>query len=592
MRKKYFYYIILIMFSPFIVAQTVSINSIYVNSVYSQSINLGSNSSSNVTLSVLVALPAAQSNSNPGTVNVYYKRNAAASAIVGGYGGNLLFNGGTNATRGFSIDLRASDFDTSGGFIYAEYKTFSGVVYKSGNISVIRNADSGGTPVIPGNVPDVTKIPNTLCCNQTIRQGDKPAVITGSDYANPYPDHPTYGIGSMWSVNGYAGVSILNSDSKTYSLDYVKDLSTFTVTRGLKYNNKFSSANNSNAVTITVVPSPITSNEISIDNAIINPDGFIEMINTNPKQINGSQVQVNLNILDNPFYTAKRGDVVVDVDYFEWEYANAHGKKTWAIISNENSRHLTSINPSEISNSQNNYYFVRRVAVYKGIRRASNELKIMIRTIRHDNTICCDQQLQYLSSTELENPTTIIGSTPIFQNTNISGNNSYYTISYQWQIQNTRGADAWSDIAGATSKDYLPEPLKLVQSNRGFTVQSTYNYRRIAKFDYQTNINGNWRYATESCYSNEVNLSSSQYASLLKIYPNPTSSILYLSSNTNLTNAKINIINTVGLVVNTNNYSLIDSNLISIDVSNLLPGIYFINIQGETPFYSLTFIKN
>lgn len=597
------------MCSPFIFAQTVSINSIYVNSVYSQSINLGSNSSSNVTLSVLVTLPAAQSNSNPGTINVYYKRNTSASAIVGGYGGSLLFNGGTNATRSFSVNLSASEFDTSGGILYAEYKTFSGIIYKSGNISIIKNVDTGGTPVIPGNVPDVTKISNTLCCNQTVRLGDKPASITGSDYANPYPDHSTYGIGSSWTVNGNAGVSILNSDNKIYNLDYIKDLSTFTVTRGLKYNNKFSSANNSNPVTITVVPSPILSNEIYINKTDSNTDNFIEIIDTNPKSISGgrSDSSVNLNILQNPFHTPQRGDNFSNVEKYEWEYAKTNawsgGYKYWTTIVGENSSSLDFFNPLDKSSNEDNYYLVRRIAIYQNIKRVSNTLKILLRTTRNNNNICCDQKLDILSSGVIESPNAINGSVALMDNTTINGTNLTYTVSYQWQSQsitNDRVYSNWSDIIDAKSKDYQPLPLKFVTTPRGTPIiQTTYNYRRLAKINYQV-YDTNWHFGTMSSYSNEVNLSpsnpDSEYPSqTLTLYPNPASSIInieYKGVDYILANTKISIVNTTGILINLNNFSIINPNLISIDISNLAIGTYFLNIETSTNRGSrLTFIK-
>jgi hypothetical protein len=52
----------------------------------------------------------------------------------------------------------------------------------------------------------------------------------------------------------------------------------------------------------------------------------------------------------------------------------------------------------------------------------------------------------------------------------------------------------------------------------------------------------------------------------------------------------------MGVIVNSNNFSTINQNLISIDVSNLIIGTYFINIKtgvgsrsGDT---QLTFIKS
>jgi hypothetical protein len=102
------------------------------------------------------------------------------------------------ATKSFVINLNWTDFLTSGGFIYAEYK--SGASYNSSNIAVIKNATmtTGTTLNPPADAPNPATIVNTLCCNQTIRLGDKPAPITGSQYLNPYKEEP-YGINSQWT---------------------------------------------------------------------------------------------------------------------------------------------------------------------------------------------------------------------------------------------------------------------------------------------------------------------------------------------------------------------------------------------------------
>ncbi|WPO77240.1 T9SS type A sorting domain-containing protein [Flavobacterium sp. KACC 22761] len=185
----------------------------------------------------------------------------------------------------------------------------------------------------------------------------------------------------------------------------------------------------------------------------------------------------------------------------------------------------------------------------------------------------------------------------------INGTNLEYTLSYQWQSQSVTNNSAygnWVDVSGATSKDYLPLPLKFVANPRGsLIIQTTYNYRRLATINYQIINNGQLVKGTTKSYSNEVSLipSNSVYTSpTIIIYPNPASSVINIENKGTdyiLANTKITIANTMGTIVNSNNFSIINPNLISINISNLIMGTYFINIQtGGNRNTQLTFIKN
>ena len=92
----------------------------------------------------------------------------------------MFFGGGRIATRSIVINLFWSDFLTSGGFIFAEYKNPAGTAYRSSNLAVIKNStmNSGTTLNPPADAPNPTKIPNSLCCNQTVRLGERPQPIT------------------------------------------------------------------------------------------------------------------------------------------------------------------------------------------------------------------------------------------------------------------------------------------------------------------------------------------------------------------------------------------------------------------------------
>lgn len=590
MRKNYFYLAFLfllcntISFAQKVILTPTAVNGASVSSA--GPINLGSTPSSTVSLGLRVEMPAIPGNT--GTISIYSLNGLNANVVTGGNGGSLIFNEGNVASRSFVVNLNWSAFPTSGGYLYAEYKTSGGVAYKSGYISVVKNATMGGGTINPpADAPNPSKITNTLCCNQTIRQGDRPAPITGSQYLNPYENY-IYGINSRWTIDNGSVISVDNV-SKTLYLDYTTQLKNLTIKRDLGYNGTSDLPNRSNTVTITVVPSPIISNEILVYTDP-NPDGFIEHININPIQVSGglNKVNVSLDVLDNPSHIYSRTDRLADVERFEWEYTKTSqglgGYQKWTTIPNENSQVLNYFNPTEISSIEDNYYLLRRIAIYKGIRNSSNTLKIMVKTIGYNNTICCDQVVKILSSTSFETPDNISGSTPLLDNTSITGTNFQINdISYQWQSQATgsRSTSPWSNIPGATSKDYLPAQKFTIQSSGRtgtvFIFDQSYKYRRIVKINY-LNID-KWIYGNVSSYSNEVSLYGSTYEEETKIYPNPTSSVLNIESR-NISLYQIEIVNIMGVKANLQ-LTIINPNLISLNVSNLTTGTYFITMQRD-----------
>jgi hypothetical protein len=598
MTKNYLYVILLLLSNLLAIGQKVTLTPTLVNGAgYSGgSINLGSVPTSTISLSVKVDIPSTAAVGDQGTIKIYFSKGTALGSNIatGGDGGALYFGGGKVATRSFIINLSWGDFLTSGGFIFAEYK--SGTSYVSSNIAVIKNStvNTGTNLNPPADAPNPNKIVNTLCCNQTIRLGEKPAPVTGSQYLNPYEDLP-YGITRRITINnGY--IDNYDDLNKILYLDHATELKDITINRQLGYVYGGELPNKSNTVTIKVVPSPILTNEISIDMPV-STNGFVEIINTNPKRISGTRQggQVNLTILQDPFHTSQRGDSFTEIEKFEWEYTKTNvGTKNWITISGENNYFLESFNPSGISDTEDNYYLLRRIAIYKNIKRVSNTLKILLRTIRMNNTICCDQTLFISASNTIDSPSPIIGSDATSQT------NQYFK--YQWQSQsidnNTSKLGNWTDIYGATSKDYLPSPLPLVSvydtRTRGniWTTLTTYNYRRRTSTQ---------KYNGEESYSNEINLSAANYnystPNPLTVYPNPASSIINIkNSGTSfiLANTPVAIVNMIGVVVvNQNSFSIIDSNLMSVDISNLPIGTYFVVVDlGGNRSNRTGFFKN
>jgi hypothetical protein len=583
MRKNYVYFVLLLLLNISMFGQKVTLTPTLVNGMgYSGgSINLGSLPTSTISLSAKVDIPSSAAVGDQGTIKIYFSKGTALGSNVAnnGDGGVLYFGGGNTATRSFIIKLSWNDFLTTGGFIYAEYN--NGTAYKSSNITVIKNStvNTGTNLNPPADAPNPKKIVNTLCCNQTIRLGDKPAPITGSQYLNPYEGLP-YGVNRRWNITNSWDV-IADYINEILYLDYTTELKDITINRELGYVYGGEFPNKSNTVKIKVVPSPILRNEISVTETS-NSEGLIELSSLKKSTITGFNSIVNLKVLQDPYYTIQARDPGAEVESYKWEYHDdSLFRNPWITIPNESTASIDFSNPSQL-NSEDTNYSIRRIAIYKDISRVSNVIKFIFRGLRYNNTICCDQILKIFSSTEFEKPQIIIGSTPTIDNT-IEGATSFtiQSIAYQWQSQVANiGTSIWSDIVGATSKDYEPTQPLSVSTRRGAGFETSYNYRRIAIIKYRY-FKDKWINETVSSYSNESSLSGTQNEPFIKIYPNPSTSILNIESIFNISNVKLTISNIMGVVVNSNDFSLENPKLINIDVSNLIPGTYFINIENE-----------
>ncbi|MBL0737024.1 T9SS type A sorting domain-containing protein [Flavobacterium sp. GN10] len=603
MKKNYLFLIATLMLNALMFAQTVTLTPTAVNNtnVNSGPINLASVPTSTVSLNIKVEIPSNVAVNDQGTITVYYSNLSTTNANVaaGGNGGNLYFGSGRTAVASIIINLYWSDFLTSGGFIFAEYKTSAGTSYRSSNLAVIKNPtlSEGTTLNPPADAPNPTKIVNTLCCNQTVRLGERPQPITGSQFLNPYAREP-YGINTKWETNGTPrppAITNLDNTNQSLTLDYTTALGSFTVKRSLGYVYGNQYPNTSNTISITVIKSPMSENTISIDGPF-DSNGFAEIITSNPKIVSGSSPKINLALLQNPNHTEQRGDNVVDVDRYEWEYTKTN-LIDWKTLENENSPTLNNFIPNDLEINEDNYYLIRRIAVYQNIKKGSNELKILVRTIRYNNTICCDQTLKISSPTQIESPESLNSSSIIFD-PNIVTPHQYY-ISYQWQLQlqGNRTSDAWQNITGATNKDYMPtQSLEIISDPRRNTLKlkESYNYRRIAQVIYSGyDENNKWVSGTVKSYSNEIYISSTTFNSKLMVYPNPASTTLNIEhSSLNLTNSTIKIIDAMGKTVNPNSFSILSPSLATIDISNLLGGIYFITLQTSSYSIQLNFIKN
>lgn len=212
-------------------------------------ISIGTNNSVSVKFDVDITTNNPPSSSQPGEITLWYKKNASAFPVSIITQGGVVFNG-NQTTRPFVIDLYASNFDPTGGVVYAEFKSFSGLIYKGGNWSVTRQ-----------DVPDITN--NVIAGEQTIFYGQVASLIGGNT-----PSGGTGTFSYLWDKKIGTG----NWERLTAT---AQSLSPGALTVTTQFRRHALSANKgtvSNTVTVTVINSPsITNNVISASQSI--PDG-------------------------------------------------------------------------------------------------------------------------------------------------------------------------------------------------------------------------------------------------------------------------------------------------------------------------------
>jgi hypothetical protein len=562
MRKNYLFLFILLIFSSVVVGQKVTLTPTIVNGVsYSSgAINLGSTSISTISLSIKVEFPADPGNN--GTINVYYEKATGLGSIIppGGNGGSLFFGGGKIGLSSFIISLNSAQFNTSGGYIYAEYKSSTGVAYKSSTISVIKN----GT-VTPPNPTTPSEYPI-----QSVPYGGTPLLpqyVYNTDYGEIQSQE--------WVINDVVPFEGAN-DKKLYIAgpNTLKQKTTL----------KNGDINYSSKITARVVNFLPELESLYIDNNI-NSNQYLKEGEV-PQTIIGNQATESHSVriegtrrnqtFTNPLYNYQwqtRTKYPLYWFNFGLAYFNSYG---WNDIPG-----ATQINYTPpITNSGMEY---RRLILENPLSTASPESRrcassnvISVVPIKNDTTkniICCDQ---IVSSGDLAIP--------------ITGDHTdnYY---FQWQVSENN--INWEDIFGANNRNYTPVRIER-GGRRGTTNDETKEqfYRRIA-FNFSDNKHYSSNIIKIAFESRSTTINQS-----IQIYPNPTTSILNIE-NTRLTQtmSNIRIIDQTGNQITPNSNSVISSNLIQLNVSNLPPGIYFLNMLvtavGSTRGYThqTTFIK-
>lgn len=515
-------------------------------------INLGGSISSTISLNIKVETPT--NSPDNGTISIYYEKSPALGANVarGGNGVFLNFGGGKIGIINFIIYLDSADFNTSGGYIYAEYKNYAGATYKSSNIAVIKNAIPAPPPPSPSNKFEI------------VPYGGTPLLPLFHQYSNA--------ISQVW----ISGDQIIELGSPFYQGGELRDKTTFndgtTAYTGkvnfyvVNFLSQFDNLRVNNTITgnqyITAgqVPEMIIGKEPTESHTIKVTNGRYQADQTVTNSLKNYNIQWQSRIKYPLTWYNKGGN------FFEvYGWMDIPGAVEMNYLPSQTNtgmeyRRLILEDPTDKSS-------YRRCA-------ASNVIEIipLVANVTK-NTICCDQTV---ASGVLASPLT---------------GDFYNEVCYQWLISENN-LD-WTPIKNATNQNYTPTQIIEMGSRDVNKLNPKIQYYRRILFDYLKNIN----YTSNTVQINFETPDGTTNQSI-KIYPNPAESILNIENiKPTLTMSNITISNQNGNKAIPNSSSFINSNLLQMNVSNLPSGIYFINMtiraEGATRGYThqATFIK-
>jgi len=568
------FYFIIVLFSHFATfAQSVTLNTLLLNGqnldVASQ-INIGTtNTISNISFNVEVKLLASPSDSNPGAITIYYKRNSSYSPVVcnGGNQTNVLFLGNTTSSHSFVIALTNAQFDASGGMFYAEYKTYSGIVYKSANIPIVKTTQPTTNP---GNPPTTT---NPDYYKQYVPYGGIPllpqlatSVGTGCAYD--------------WVTASYYSISDMpfSSEQEIYYTTYLKQR--LNCDDGSTDGN----SNGINAMYIDVdmpflgdASDPyLLYRRVSVNNYIksdqyILAGEVIKEIVGDPVTIRRYRLNTNVenNITSTLFKWQKR---IVKPAPFYYNYATYITAYGWKDIPGATQANYTPTSVLEVTE-------FRRLALdFRNSAASSNVVTIYPLSTSLVNTICCDQVVY----SDIPAVSLIGSNAP-------SGSN----FAYHWQygIISRGTAVSWTDIdVEGDTKDYLPYNPNRSTSEiyyRRFIIEKSTN-----KYYTSNTVKVKFNKFSSARMSSPETLTIKKETNTVAITPNPASTFIKVESQIDLASFSIKVIDMSGRVIAINSETDFSSNSRQIDISQLPKGIYSIIIENETSKVVKKIIKN
>lgn len=552
---------------------TVTSENLKVNGVAVSSVNF--NSSSSLTFSVDVNLKTFDGSSNNilGNLFLYYKPSSTTPEVQIGfwpitfvvtYPPFVTQTTYTNQSSFSPITLSAANFFATGGIIYARYVNNNSSSYTSSNISV-----AGGTRITTSPPPATG---NTICCNQTIRYGDKP-VITGS-IINSLPSGVTLHWAKGSGFGGAAQTNYATPDTwNNFDPDYMFQTTTY------KRVLVSSTSTKSNDVTVTVVPTPISANTIMCSGSKLS-EGIYESGELESLDFSGLGANFNLNVLADPFHAPVRADSYERVSVYQWQYRSGYANSRWQDITN-----ITGF--VQPVGSRDNF-FIRRIAIHQNIRNVSNILQVYIRKASASNTICCSQ---LLSTNQV--PAIVTGSSAVYSTADGGKTNTPTNITVKYQWQSRFRSSPWTNVTGANSQNYAAPAIT--------SPSISVSYRRVARIDYYrpSEISGNPVADFYETYSNLISLETSggtrtkmniANESKFTVYPNPVSSILNISNANGLEPSSLKAFNTLGQDIKLS-FTKLDDDLISVDVSRLQKGVYYLSFEKGSELITKKFIK-
>lgn len=535
--------------------QKVTLTSTVVNgaNVNTGPINLGGSTSSTISLNVKVETPT--NSPDNGTISIYYEKSPALGANIarGGNGVFLNFGGGKIGIINFVIYLDSADFNTSGGNIYAEYKNYAGATYKSSNIAVIKDGISPPPPPLPYKYIEIVPYGGTpilplfheysYVASQEWVSGEqiKPIPLGTPFYQGAdLREKTTFNDGGI-TYSGNINFQVVNFLSQLENL-YVDN----TIT-GNQY------------LTAGQIPEMIVGNEPTESHTIKVQGGRRDGNQTITNSLKNYNIQWQSRI-KYPSTWNNMGAVFFSM--YGWrDISGATQMNYLPPQTNTGMEYRRLI--LEDPNDKSSY---RRCA-------ASNVIEIIpLIADATKNTICCDQKINW--------------STLASQLTG----NFYNESCYQWLVSENN-LD-WTPVKNAINQNYIPTQI-IERRIYVFDSNPKIQYYKRILFHYPNNIN----YTSNTVQINFESRESTTHQSL-KIYPNPTESILNIENiNSTLTILDVKINNQTGNTVIPNNTLFINSNLVQLNVSNLPSGIYFINMSiiadGANRGYThqATFIK-
>jgi len=539
-------------------------------SVIGTSINLGSNTSTNIILNAEVTLPNAPNDNYPGTINIYYKRNTSSSSVVaeGGYGGNLLFLGGTFSTRSFAITLSASQFDMTGGFLYAEYKTYSNLVYKSSNINVIKTTTPTGPSNPPGGAP--------------INLGNYEIVPYGGIPILPKLPEP-------WSTS-FASVSY--SWMKSESTQSINDPN-----NGIYYPGtgiyrttylyiKQHEIHNDGTFADFYIAKFLVATQLLYYQNLINPFIFYQSVSVS-NSIHSTQYipygTIPETIIGEPASVRQPNGTIIPATIFKWQkrivrplpshydyetYIQSYG---WKDIPSATQQNYSPPATTEVTEYRR---LIVEVSEYDNPGTAASNIvtiyPISIERTSGFNQICCNQRIN-----AGQNAILIIGSTA---NTNYS---------YQWQKETIRNnMSSWDNIPNIT-KDCLPVPS-------GRRQPESIKYRRIVidnntfKYYLSNVVNIEWQQFSQSKNIPLIQIEDNAIA----LFPNPSNSVINIQSLENLASFNIKILDPTGRVIFRKEATIdFTANIIELNIDNFPTGIYNLVLEDDSSRIIKKFIK-